>query len=158
MAHSPGNVPPDVEEPEDYVEPKKIRWVRWALLTLVVLLLVTVGGHKWWSHRAEQALVAQMSEYTRLGEPARIEDFQEEAIADGQNIAIDLRAAAKAITTDDEQKKLLGLYDHRLPLSTRESEAMTRLVGSNNAVFEHMRSARGKTGVQWGYQLRSPLI
>ena len=158
MAHSPRHVPPDVEEPEDYVEPKKIRWVRWALLILVALVLAPVGGHKWWSHRAEQALVAQMAEYTRLGQPARIEDFQEATIAPGQNRVTDLRAAAKAITTDDEQKKLLGLFDNRLPLSTRESAAMAKLVGANAAVFEHINQARGKIGVQWGYQLRSPLI
>ena len=158
MAHLPGNVPLDVEEPEDYVEPKKFRWVRWGLLTLLALVLAIVGGHKWWSHRAEQALVAQMAEYTRLGEPARTEDFQEATVGVDQNRVIDLRAAAKAITTNDEQKKLLGLFENRLPLSPRESAAMARLVGANAAVFEHINQARGKTGVEWGYELRSPLI
>jgi hypothetical protein len=159
MAHSPTHVPQEVEAPEDYVEPKKIRWVRWLFLGVVVLVLALFVGHWWWSNRAGQALVAQMAEYARRGEPARTEDFQEQNIADGQNIAIDLRAAAKAITTtDDEQKKLLGLFDHRLPLSTRESEAMAKLVGSNNAVSEHIKQTRGKTGIQWGYHLQSPLI
>lgn len=149
----------DVEEPQDYVERKPFRWGRFVVLSVLLLVIVVLLGHWWWSRRGEKALLAQMAEYAQRGEPAALEDFEDEDIPDAMNAAVDLRAAAAALAStnvDDRRRALdVALF---LPLNEREMALLQKFTADHAKAFEHVQAARTKPGINWNIQVQSPMI
>lgn len=148
----------EVEEPQDYVERKPFRWGRFLLLSFLLLTAILILGHWWWSRRGEKALLAQMEQYRKLGQPTMFEDFQEEDIADAMNAAMDLRTAAAAIVMTDADQKALNMVVRILPFTENEAALLDKVLGQQKAMFDHVQVAKTKPGVNWKIKIQSPLV
>jgi len=139
--------------------PSRRRKLRIFLCFFVLLIVALVLGHYSWSRHGANAIQAQADAYRLLGQPVTLEDFQDKPIPDDQNAAIDLRAAAAAITLTDEQKDFLNKLDQPyLPLTDQQLAILRAIVQSNPNALRLARVARGKPGLAWNLKLQSPVI
>jgi hypothetical protein len=137
------------------IRPKLPVWWRigrWLLLLLAMVIALHFG----WG-RIEQRKLAQMvAQYHRDGEPILPEDFDQPAIPDADNAAIDLRAAAGSI--DKAQFREFGDLEPQLPLSDKESLVISRAVANYSKALSAVDSAMDKKGIDWELQRRTPVI
>ena len=148
----------DIEEPQDYVEPRPFRWGRYLMLAFLLVMVVVILGHWWWSNRAERQLLAQMDEYRKLGEPTEFEDFNDTDIPDSQNAAEDLRAAARAIVLEGDDRKAFDQIERGLPLRDKEVALFRKVMEESAEAFKHVQTAKAKPAVSWKLRFQSPMI
>jgi len=139
--------------------PSRRRKLRIVLCLFVLLIVALVLGHYSWSRHGANAIQAQADAYRLLGQTVTLEDFQDKPIPDDQNAAIDLRAAAAAITLADEQKEFRDDFEQPyLPLTDQQLAILRAIVQSNSNALRLARAARGKPGLAWNLKLQSPVI
>ncbi|HEX2973264.1 MAG TPA: hypothetical protein VHP11_13095, partial [Tepidisphaeraceae bacterium] len=111
------------------------------------------------SHLAQSRLDGEIQKIRARGEPVLIEDFVEPAIPDEENAAFYLKRAAKAFEKmSNEQVDDFNNLPTKLPWSPADAALMEKLTARYAHALPDVRAARGKTGVNWGMQLKSPAI
>src|SRR4051812_17467089 len=115
MARQPDSPPAagNVSKPVT-LKPRR-RWLRRLGLSLLVLVLPLVAGHWYWGHRAERQLAEQLAQLRAAGEPVAPADLAGPAVQDGDNAAVDLRAAASAIDQKSEVWDRFSNWTPELP-------------------------------------------
>src|SRR5688572_6138732 len=121
---SPVPVPPaETSAPEPTVQaaPTPRRRVITALITPAIVLVATLGGHAVWTWQAERRFDRYVEGLRRTGEPVSLSEVLGPPVADADNGALDLRAAAEAINTET-WGEFYGLPALGMPLTEREVE------------------------------------
>ena len=81
----------------DHPRNRPVRWGRFLIILFVTLVGIAILLHSLWSSGARRRLDAQVAAYRAAGEPIEPQDFVVTGVADADDAALDLRAAAAAI-------------------------------------------------------------
>lgn len=148
-----------MSQSEPYMPERRFPWIKAILLTLLLLLLVLIGGYWLKGRSAENKLLALAEEYRQKGEPIYPQDFAQPALPAADNAVIDLRAAVSAITLTEEQKRIIFDLSHpALPLTDKEAEVLHQALDANAEVLRLVRAAAAKPGINWNLPLKSPVF
>jgi hypothetical protein len=122
-----------------------------ALITPTILLTAVVGGHGFWTWQAERRIDKFVAGLREGGEPVDMAAFAPaQPVPDGQNAAIDLRAAGEAIAPDTEAwQSFVNTGALGLPLTEHEMLVIGSVVEANAQVFNHVAVARTRPTVEW---------
>jgi hypothetical protein len=107
ISHDPIPVVPAANTP---VKPRRSRWLRWVLRALLAILLVVgllIGGYTYYHHRVAADLAAYLAELDQQEPGWRLRDLEaaRATIRDGENSAPFVRDAAAEITKVREARK-----------------------------------------------------
>src|SRR5207253_6491347 len=83
-----------IEMADQPVKKSRIRWGRWFLLSMLLLVVGVILVHAVWGYRAQSQVDRLVARYRAAGEPTTPQDLAEPAIPDANNMAIEIRAAA----------------------------------------------------------------
>lgn len=134
------------------------RWLRRVALLVGLLLAAAAVLRIWWDWEAQRLLRSALEQYRAASQPVFIEDFGFIEIADADNMAVPLsRAAATLLEPSDAPVSLQNLASGR-GLVDQHADYVALLVASNNEVFQRMRGAWDRPGVQWDLQIVRPYI
>lgn len=116
------------------------------LLILFASLFLLHGG---WGYVADRRLEARLCEYRAAGEWADAADFLGPPVPSEQNAALDLRAAAHLVETDDRTFVDADNLFPFLPLAPDEATLIRAAVEKYQAVFARVESAARKPAARW---------
>jgi hypothetical protein len=111
-----------------------------------------------WGTLEQRKLARMVAQYRRVGEPVLPEDFDQPAVPDADNAAIDLRSAAMSIDTKDPLFDELWHRDLQPPLTESDLAFIRKLLAAFPNALPGVDSATGKTGVDWKLHARTPVI
>src|SRR5688572_20808722 len=146
-----------------YVLKPRRRWLIVVVISSMLVVNLAPVGLDWWNgHRQEKLLQAEMEALRQRGEPIFPEDFaiRSQPVADEDNAALRLRAAAKAIDESHEawQNFSRDEIEMLLPLTDTESRVIAAVREAYSPSLALLRGARAKHGVDWGVAVTRPLI
>jgi hypothetical protein len=126
-----------------------------AMVAVLLLMPLSAGGAT-----AKEQLDEQVAAYKKAGQPIEPQDFNRPKIADGDNGAINLRAAAGLIDTKSDLWKTVmdGKEKDTLPLADADVEGIRAVVAANEKAFAHVDAAMQKKDIDWGIEIKSPTI
>ena len=125
-----------------------VRRMAYGALGLVVVL---AGVRAWWGWEAGRELAAEVRGWRERGEPVTVGELAGAKIADEQNAAVALRAAAKAFRENAGYTKLSSDPNtYKLPWSSELMGWARETVEANAEGLRLVRVARGRGGVNWG--------
>src|SRR2546421_3433615 len=78
---------------------RRVPWARVLKLVLAILLVAPIIAHSIWAHMARRQLDDWVSAHRREGGATRPQDLDSVFVPDGQNAALDLRAAAAMVSS-----------------------------------------------------------
>lgn len=133
--------------------PRRRRSWRWRIgMTLLALLLSTVVGQAIRGHLAQRAFDQVITDLKSSGQPVLAGDFAPPVLADGDNAAIDILAAAAQIDRDSDQWKAfenIELGQLALPLDSNEVAQIEAMLKQQSAAFELLKKFSQKRSASW---------
>jgi hypothetical protein len=145
----------------DTTQSNRRRIPRWVWMGLIVLLVLGASPFVvtyYRSRNAERELQALLATYRARGEPVTATDLQPVRVPDEDNGAIDLKAAEAHIAGHESIITDLEPIALRLPWTEKEQATVEGVLKVYQPSLEKVRAARGKTGIDWGLHIGSPLV
>jgi hypothetical protein len=118
--------------------PRRYYWLKRLAVAYVALVAATVSLRYGWVRSARTALDAEVAAYRAAGEPILPADFNAPSIPEGENAAVELRAAAAG------------------DLDALNGEGLRGTPGQ--VIAGHLRRARAMPRIEWGVKFESPLV
>lgn len=134
------------------------RWFVRPMVGLFLLIALGVAGHWFLGWRAERALEQTLAGIAARGEPTRVEDLNEPAVLDAENVVEELRIAARLIDRESKVWERYDRFDPKLPLHDKEKMAALAAVQEYRESLNVVREARKKNKAAWGIAFQSPMI
>ncbi len=128
------------------------------MLLVVLLLAAAVVLRIWWDWEAQRRLRSRLEQYRAANQPVFVEDFGFVQIADADNMALPLSRAAEMLLEPSDAPVSLQDLAKRPGLVDQHADYVALLVASNDEVFQRMRGAWDRAGVQWDVQIVRPYI
>jgi len=149
--------------PSDAPDPSARTGTRWGrVLGILALLLVLLlaGAHRLWGIGSARRLERLAGEYRAAGEPIEPADFVVTGVADADNAAFDLRAAAAMLDQpgDAAWAAFEKLIDPALPLRDDEVTAIRGVVAAHAPALALVTAARSKPAVDWKIRITTPVF
>jgi hypothetical protein len=132
---------------QDIEMPRRYRWLIRLSLLYVLLACGTVALRYHWLRVSRGEVEAQIAAYRSEGQPVLWGDFAPAPLADDQNAAIALRAAAlAAIVMKEEQEFMASLAGAPTGAAL---ERLGKLVDAHRSALDHVRRARDLGRIEW---------
>lgn len=134
--------------PNDFIPTSpRYRWLIRLSLLYVLLALATVGLRYHWLRVSRGEVEAQIAAYRSEGQPVLWRDFAPAPLADEQNAAVALRAAAlAAIVMKEEQEFMASLPGAP---TAAAAQRLGKVVDAHRSALDHVRRARGLGRIEW---------
>jgi hypothetical protein len=131
--------------------PPRYRWLIRLSLLYLLLACATVALRYHWLRLSRGEVEAQMAAYRRDGQPVLWGDFAPAPLADEQNAAVALRAAAVAAIVMKEEQEFMA----SLPGAPTGAAALRlgKLVDAHRSALDHVRRARQLGRIEWPLNL-----
>ena len=134
------------------------RWLKRlaSVLTLLALaMLIARVGLGWYADRQLQAEIQRCRDAC---EPVFPNDFDPPPVEDEDNAALLLIRAAEALPATADDKDLLRRLTHNPKEIADRQDLVARLVRASAEARALARQARSRSGTDWGFRLRSPVL
>lgn len=128
------------------------------MLGLVGLVVVLVVVRLAWGYYAAGKLQDEIDHIVASGQPLFPEDFNVPPVADEANAALLVEQAASAVQLTADQEKFLHKRPRYADMSHDDWKRIDALLQTNRKTLELVRTARSRTGVDWGLRFESPVI
>lgn len=129
----------------------RFRWLWRSLVGLALLIVGLVALRLAWGLYAEWRLSAKIAEYRAAGEPVYPEDFARPSLADEDNAAVFIRAAAGQTSNPDFPNGLSMIDATSDPdLLIDYPDAAEHMVAANGAALVSLASVRMASGCDFG--------
>jgi hypothetical protein len=129
--------------------PPRYRWLIRLSLLYVMLAMATVALRYHWLRVSRGEVEAQIASYRREGQPVLWRDFAPAPLADEQNAAVALRAAANAATLSKAEQDFMNAGVLGVPTTGLAGQRLGQLVDAHRAALNHVRRARGLARIEW---------
>ncbi|UCE59770.1 MAG: hypothetical protein JSU63_20300 [Phycisphaerales bacterium] len=142
---------------EDVPIPPRFWWLKRISLAFGILLVGLIAVRVFWGYEAHRRLQAEIDKYVAAGEPIYPEDFDQEPVPDDQNAVKFYDDAAAALAIANEERQSLSPFPDEFLETLGRIRQVSQLVESNASSLAIARAARGKSAVDWGLRIRSPV-
>lgn len=133
--------------------PRRRRSWRWRVgMTLLSLLVSTFVGQAIRGHLAQRAFDQAITDLKNSGQPILAGDFAPLVLADGDNAAVDILAAAAHIDRDSDAWKAfenIELGQLALPLDPAEVAQIEAMLKEQSAALERLKEFSQKRPASW---------
>lgn len=135
----------------------RIRWGRWVLGSLLVLVLVIVTGHAIWGGIAAGRLQGRIEALRNAGEPILPEDFAVGNVDSPENGGIDVIEAALLLPVVEESD-IEREFIPDLPLNEEKRAVLASIVPEHEEALKRLQPAFTKPRLAWEPNLQSPIM
>lgn len=127
------------------------------MLCLAGMTALAGTTHWLWGEWAEYRLNAHIEQLRKAGEPVTPADLRPKPVADQDNAAIELRAAAAAIDTKGEAWQWLEDINTTDEAIVAQPGRLKDFIAANGPVFDHVEAAVKRSGCDWQTKLATPI-